>query len=79
MSKPMTLAKPARRAVSIAATTPPAGPERMASLPWNRLAAVSPPDDCMNIRRGRLSPGSACGLATLSREGRGFACGAFGA
>ena len=54
MSKPMTLPKPARRAVSTAATTPPAGPERIASLPWNSVAAVSPPDDCMNIRRGAL-------------------------
>jgi len=36
-------------------TTPPAGPERMASLPWNRCAAVSPPDDIMNIRRVDVS------------------------
>src|SRR4051812_1400597 len=32
-------------------TTPPAGPERIASLPWNSSAAVSPPDDIMNMRR----------------------------
>ena len=30
-------------------TTPPAGPDRIASLPWNSSAAVSPPDDIMNI------------------------------
>ena len=52
MSKPMTRSKPAARAVCAMPTTPPAGPDRIASLPWNRLAAVSPPDDIMNIRRG---------------------------
>ena len=48
MSKPMTRPKPAMRAVSTAPTTPPAGPDRMASLPLNRCAEVSPPEDCMN-------------------------------
>jgi hypothetical protein len=37
--------------VSTMPTTPPAGPDRMASLPWNSSAAVRPPDDCMNISR----------------------------
>ena len=54
MSKPMTWPKPALRAVSTAATTPPAGPDRIASLPWKSSAAVRPPEDCMNMRRGRL-------------------------
>jgi hypothetical protein len=45
-------------AVSTMPTTPPAGPDRMASLPWNRSASVSPPDDCMNISRqpGAFAP-----------------------
>ena len=30
------------------------GPDRIESLPWNRLASVSPPFDCMNI--SRVSP-----------------------
>ncbi len=51
MSKPMTSPKPALRAVSAIATTPPAGPERIASLPANSSAAVRPPDDIMNITR----------------------------
>ena len=50
MSKPMRWRKPACRPVSAMPTTPPAGPERIASLPWNNSAAVSPPDDIMNIR-----------------------------
>jgi hypothetical protein len=52
MSKPITLAKPAAPAVSTAPTTPPAGPDRIASLPRNNPADVSPPDDCMNRSRG---------------------------
>ena len=49
--------KPAMRAVSTAPTTPPAGPERMASLPLNRCAEVSPPEDCMNRSFGEaLAP-----------------------
>ena len=54
MSKPITLSKPASLAVSTMPTTPPAGPESSASLPWKRSAAVSPPDDIMNISRRRL-------------------------
>ena len=45
------VAKPASRPVSAMPTTPPAGPDRIASLPWNSSAAVSPPDDIMNISR----------------------------
>ena len=40
-----------RAPVSAMPTTPPAGPDRIASLPWNSSAAVSPPDDIMNISR----------------------------
>ena len=51
MSKPMTRLKPALLPVSAIATTPPAGPDRIASLPAKRLAEVRPPDDVMNITR----------------------------
>ena len=51
MSKPIALAKPALAAVRAIATTPPAGPERIASLPANSSAAVRPPDDIMNMTR----------------------------
>ena len=56
MSKPISLSKPASRPVSAMPTTPPAGPDRIASLPWNSSAAVRPPDDIMNIRRVSFSP-----------------------
>ena len=52
MSKPMTFSKPASFAVSTMPTTPPAGPDSSASLPWNMSAAVRPPEDIMNMRRG---------------------------
>ncbi|MNI44136.1 hypothetical protein D3C73_984940 [compost metagenome] len=58
MSKPMTRSKPAALAVSAIATTPPAGPDRMASLPRKASAAVSPPEDCMNCS-GVAAPRSA--------------------
>ena len=48
MSKPMTRLKPAEVAVRAMPTMPPAGPDRMESLPRKRAAAVSPPFDCMN-------------------------------
>jgi len=54
MSKPIRCEKPASRPVSAMPTTPAAGPDRIASLPWNSSAAVRPPDDIMNIRRGAL-------------------------
>src|SRR5215469_7530943 len=59
MSKPMRWAKPASRPVCAIPTTPPAGPDRIASLPWNRSAAVNPPDDIMNMRRMLPSPSPA--------------------
>ena len=51
MSKPMMRSKPASRDTSTAPTMPPAGPDRIASLPWNSCASVRPPFDCMNCRR----------------------------
>src|SRR3954464_10639728 len=51
MSKPIRREKPASCPVCAIPTTPPAGPERIASLPWKSSAAVSPPEDIMNIRR----------------------------
>ena len=64
------------RAVRTAPTMPPAGPDRIASLPWNRRASVSPPFDCMNISRtspaARRRPGrrSGAGSATGRRRPR---------
>ena len=58
MSKPIALAKPALAAVRAMATTPPAGPERIASLPANSSAAVRPPDDIMNITRAPVRSAS---------------------
>ena len=65
MSKPMTREKPASRPVSANATTPPAGPERMASLPAKRSAAVRPPDDIMNISR---APDAGSGIGLVHAE-----------
>ena len=48
MSKPITLANPAACAVLAMPTIPPAGPDKIASLPRNRRESVSPPLDCMN-------------------------------
>ncbi len=67
MSKPMTRSKPAARAVSAMPTTPPAGPDRMASLPRKAFAAVSPPLDCMNSS-GVASPRSAPTRSTEARR-----------
>ncbi len=51
MSKPITRSKPAAPAVRAMPTMPPAGPERIESLPRNDAASVSPPLDCMNSTR----------------------------
>ncbi len=48
MSKPMTLVKPACCAVLAMPTMPPAGPDKMESLPRKLSASVRPPLDCMN-------------------------------
>ena len=47
MSKPIMRWTPPDSAVRAAPTMPPAGPDRIASLPWNAAASVSPPEDCM--------------------------------
>ena len=59
MSKPMILDCPAMALTRAAPTTPPAGPDSTASLPWNRPASVSPPEDCMNISLPPMSPSKA--------------------
>ncbi|MNL74470.1 hypothetical protein D3C87_2001140 [compost metagenome] len=61
MSKPITRSCPARPAVRAMPTMPPAGPDRMASLPWKVVASVRPPEDCM---KNSLTPGIS--LATCS-------------
>jgi hypothetical protein len=48
MSNPITRANPAAWAVRAIPTIPPAGPDKIASLPRNRRESVSPPLDCMN-------------------------------
>ena len=62
MSKPTMRPKPAASAVRAAPTTPPAGPDRIASLPWKWPASARPPFDCMNI--SRASPVAAATCAT---------------
>ena len=49
MSKPIMRLNPALIPVRAIATTPPAGPDRIASLPANKSAEVRPPDDIMNM------------------------------
>ena len=51
MSKPMTWLKPAWAAVRAMPTMPPAGPDKMESLPRKLAASVRPPLDCMNSSR----------------------------
>ena len=55
MSNPMTRPNPAAALLRAMPTMPPAGPDRMESLPRNRRASASPPLDCMNSTR---TPGS---------------------
>ncbi len=58
MSKPITLSPPrsffASCAVRTMPTMPPAGPERIASLPWKAWASVRPPLLCM---KNSFTPG----------------------
>ena len=61
MSNPITWVNPAAWAVRATPTIPPAGPDRIESLPRNDCASVRPPCDCMNCTR---TPGSS--LVTLS-------------
>jgi hypothetical protein len=44
---------------------PPAGPDRIESLPWKRCASVRPPLDCMNISLGP-GPGLAPVFSSLA-------------
>ena len=53
MSNPITRSKPAAAAVRAMPTMPPAGPDRIESLPRNAPASASPPLDCMNSSRTR--------------------------
>ena len=48
MSKPITRSKPAAAEVRAMPTMPPAGPDRIESLPRNVPASARPPLDCMN-------------------------------
>ena len=48
------------------ATTPPAGPDRIASLPWKKRADDRPPADDMNRRRGPPSASAPSSRATRS-------------
>ena len=50
-------------------TIPPAGPDRIASFPWNAAPSASPPLDCMNSGR-TLSP-SAVFRHAMYRRNRG--------
>jgi hypothetical protein len=51
MSNPMIWSSPAIAAVRAAPTMPPAGPERIASLPWKAPSSASPPFDGMKYSR----------------------------
>ena len=55
MSNPITRLNPAAWAVRAMPTIPPAGPDRIESLPRNERAPARPPCDCMNCTR---TPGS---------------------
>jgi hypothetical protein len=66
MSKPIRWENPASRPVSAMPTTPAAGPDKIASLPWNNSAAVRPPDDIMNMRRGAFCSAGAVAEAAAA-------------
>ncbi len=61
MSKPITLSNPASCDIRAMPTIPPAGPDRIASLPRKWPASASPPLDCMNISR---TPASSAATAS---------------
>ena len=65
MSKPMIRRSPAISLIRTAPTTPPAGPLRIASLPWKLPAPVSPPDDCMNRSLPPMSPSNAAATRSM--------------
>ena len=58
----------AATAVRTMPTMPPAGPDRIASLPWNACASVRPPEDCMKYSR---TPGiCGCDLVDVAAQDR---------
>ncbi len=68
MSKPMMRSNPAASEVRTAPTMPPAGPDRIASLPWKRRASVRPPFDCM--KKSRTPASSAGHLLDIAPQDR---------
>ena len=68
MSKPMTWPKPAFCAVLAMPTMPPAGPDRMESLPRKLAASARPPLDCMNSS-GTFSSSRATSVTYRRRMG----------
>ena len=66
MSNPITLSNPASADSRTIPTSPPAGPDRIASLPRKCRASASPPLDCMNIRR--VPPTAAATRSTYRRR-----------
>ena len=65
MSNPMIRPCPAVSLVRTAPTTPPAGPDRIASFPWKFPAPVSPPEDCMNMSLPPMSPSNAAATRSM--------------
>src|SRR5579872_5318164 len=57
MSNPIERAKPVRWATREKPITPPAGPDRMLSLPTNRSASTSPPAEVISLKRLLTSAG----------------------
>ena len=68
MSKPMISSNPAMALVRAAPTTPPAGPERIESLPWKRRASTRPPFDCMN-KKACITEGAADAIDIAAEDG----------
>src|SRR5947209_527323 len=69
MSKPIARGNPAASATRAKPTTPPAGPERMLSLPTNRSPLTSPPAD-VTIRKS--FPGNDRCKAAIYDRSTGF-------
>ncbi len=71
MSNPITRSKPAAAAVRAMPTMPPAGPDRMESLPRKLAASVSPPLDCMNSSRTPGGRDSSAATSSTYRRSTG--------
>ena len=67
MSNPISRSSPTALPAATIPTTPPAGPDRIASLPRNAAASVSPPFDCMNCS-GTVGPNASATRATYFRR-----------